>query len=423
MQKKPIAKEMLISIGADEHRIAIVENGVLEEFFVEKVAEQRSAGNMYKGRVETVLPGLGAAFVDIGGSKKGFLYIDERGGFEDIETIMGGERKKSTALTKGQEVLVQVVREGIGTKGPRLTRRISIPGRFLVLMPHEHHIGISKRIGQGDERARIKQMLSRLRIPKDMGFIVRTEAEGVGTRELARELRYLANLWRKIVSRAQANPAPSLIYEEYDLVLRVTRDLFSKEIDRILVDSRQEFRRIYNFIRSFLPALRRRVRFYRGGRPLFEKAGIEKQIEIVFSRRIQLKSGGHIVIEPTEALVAIDVNTGQFTGSSRSGKEDPEQTAFVTNREAAREIARQIRLKDLGGIIVIDFIDMRRGEHVRTILNELREGVRRDKAKIKILQFSHIGLVEMTRQRIRKGIESTLYHTCPYCGGRGLVKG
>lgn len=422
MLRRKIKKEMLINIGPEKNRIAIVDNGVLEEFYIEKLASKRLVGNIYKGKVEAILPGLGAAFVDIGTPKKGFLYLDEKGGPEDIEAVFGYKSRESPSLVKGQEILVQVVREAVGKKGPRLSRRVSIAGRYLVLVPYEHHIGISKRIDDLKERTRIKAILSKLRLPEDMGFIVRTEGEGTGARDFAREFKYLANLWKKILERASMNAAPSLIYEEYDLVLRAARDLFTKEIDRILIDSREEFRRIFNFIRSFLPGLRRRIRFYKGARPLFEKAGIEEQIEVVFSRRIRLKSGGYIIIEPTEALVAIDVNTGQFVGKGGTAKKEPEETAFLTNREAAKEIARQIRLKDLGGIIVIDFIDMKKSEYRKTVLNELKEGIKRDKAKIKILSFSEIGLVEMTRQRMGKSVESTLYHTCSYCKGRGLVK-
>ena len=426
-KKIKINKEMLINIGARENRIAIVEGGKLDEFFIEKKASKRLVGNIYKGKVEAIVPGIGAAFVDIGISMNGFLYLEEKRIMEDflaeeIDSSFEDKKDKSPALEKGQEVLVQVVREQIGSKGPRLTRRISVPGRYVVLVPSSHHTGISKRIYDQKERARIKEIISRVRLPKDMGLIVRTEGEGMGPREFAREIGYLINLWKKIVARTRSTPTPSLIYEEYDLVLRATRDLFTKEIDRVRVDSKEEFKRIYNFIRSFLPELRRRVEFYRSSTPLFESVGIEKQIDVVFDRKIELKSGGCIIIEPTEALVTIDVNTGHFIGKGKTDKKNPETTAFITNREAAREVARQIRLKDVGGIIVIDFIDMKKSEHRRIVLNELKDGVSRDKAKIKILNFSAIGLVEMTRQRMRKGLEGSLYKKCPQCRGRGLVR-
>ena len=426
-KKIKINKEMLINIGARENRIAIVENGKLDEFFIEKKASKRLVGNIYKGKVEAIVPGIGAAFVDIGISMNGFLYLEEKRIMEDflveeIDTSFEDKKDKTQALEKGQEVLVQVVREQIGSKGPRLTRRISVPGRYVVLVPSSYHTGISKRIYDQKERARIKEIISSVRLPKDMGVIVRTEGEGMGPREFVREIRYLMNLWKKIVARTRSTPTPSLIYEEYDLVLRATRDLFTKEIDRVRVDSKEEFKRIYNFIRSFLPELRRRVEFYRSSTPLFESVGIEKQIDVVFDRKIELKSGGCIIIEPTEALVTIDVNSGHFTGKGKTDKKNPETTAFITNREAAREVARQIRLKDVGGIIVIDFIDMKKNEHRRIVLNELKDGVSRDKAKIKILNFSALGLVEMTRQRVRKGLEGSLYKKCPQCRGRGLVR-
>ena len=373
------------------------------------------------------MPGIAAAFVNIGVSKNGFLYLNEKhvyGEFlsEEVEEAIDDKAEKAAPLEKGQEVLVQVVREQMGAKGPRLTRRISVPGRYVVMIPHERNIGISKRIENPEERQRIRQMIASMKLPNDVGIIVRTEAEGMGAREFIREIRYLRNLWNKIIGRAKKGSAPSLIYEEYDLILRAARDLFTKEIDRIRVDSKDEYRRIHSFIRSFLPQLRDRVEFCRGNSPLFESAGIEKQINVVFERKVNLKSGGCIVIEPTEALTTIDVNTGHFIGKGREARKNPETTAFITNREAAREIARHIRLKDVGGIIVIDFIDMRKGEYRRAVLDELKEGVRRDKAKIKILNFSNFGLVEMTRQRIRKGIEGTLYKACPNCGGKGVIK-
>jgi len=426
-KKEKINNEMLISKGESETRIAVVESGVLEEFFVEKSSAKRLVGNIYKGKVEAIVPGIGAAFVNMGIPKNGFLYLEEKHGYgdilaEEIESDKGFKKDKPSALEKGQEVLVQVVREQIGTKGPRLTRRISLPGRYVVLVPHGRSVGISKRIEDHKERARIRQIITRFRLPKDFGIIVRTEGEGMGKWEFIREIKYLLNLWKKIMDRVKSSPAPSLIYEEYDLILRATRDLFTKEIDRVRVDSKEQFHRIFNFIRSYMPGLRRRVEFYKGTSPLFQYAGIEKQINVVFSRRIKLKSGGWIIIEPTEALVSIDVNTGHFVGGKSGRKKNPEETAFITNREAAVEIARQIRLKDIGGIIVIDFIDMRRGDYRRAVVQALKEGIRRDKAKIKILNFSNIGLVEMTRQRMRKGLESTMYKTCPNCQGRGLVR-
>jgi len=426
-KKRTIKKEMLINISPKENRIAIVEEGVLEEFFVEKKSSKRLVGNIYKGKVEAIVPGIAAAFVNIGVSRNGFLYLNEKhvyGDFrsEEVEEAIDYKAEKGAALEKGQEILVQVVREPIGAKGPRLTRRISVPGRYVVMIPHEHNTGISKRIDKPEERQRIRQMIASMKLPKDIGIIVRTEAEGMGMREFVREIKYLRNLWNKILGRAKKGATPSLIYEEYDLILRAARDLFTMEIDRIRIDSKEEYRRIHGFIRSFLPQLRSRVEFYRGNTSLFESAGIEKQINMVFERKVNLKSGGCIVIEPTEALTTIDVNTGHFIGKGREARKNPETTAFITNREAAREIARHIRLKDVGGIIVIDFIDMKRGEYRRTVLNELKEGVRRDKAKIKILNFSNFGLVEMTRQRIRKGVEGTMYKACPNCGGKGVIK-
>lgn len=425
--RRKIKKEMYISVSSGEQRIAIAENGVMEDFYIEKVASKRLVGSIYKGRVEAILPGLRAAFVDIGISRNGFLYLDEKKIYDDVFTeeitpAAGYKKDKPASLAKGQEILVQVVREEIGTKGPRLTRRLSLPGRFIVLVPQEHHIGISKRIEDPKERMRIKKIFSQFRLPSDAGIIVRTEGEGASAGEFKKELHYLINLWATIIERAKSVSAPKLVYEEYDLLLRAARDLFNEEIDRVLIDSKDEFRRIYTFMRSFMPSLRRRIRLYKGKIALFERMGIEKQLETVFNRKIQLKSGGYIVIEPTEALVTIDVNTGRFTGRKDIEKKDPEETAFLTNREAAEEIAKQLRLKDLGGIIVIDFIDMKRSDHKKIVLNALREGTKRDKARMKILDFSEFGVVEMTRQRMRKSVEGAVYKTCPHCSGMGLVK-
>jgi len=394
-------RQILINVEPYEKRVAITYRGALEEFYIERTGQPRMAGNIYKGMIESVVPGIGALFVNIGTGKNGFLYS------RDLERN----------LKKGEEVLVQVVKEPIGTKGPLLTTDISLPGKYLVLMPFSDTIGVSKRIGDARQRSSLKGVLVKLKLPKGVGCIARTESLGANPRQLRLEVRYLMNLWSRIRYRAENQKAPSLIYEEYDLPLRIMRDHLYEEVARILVDSREEYRKISRFANSIQPKLRRKIFYYRGKTPLYEKHGIEERIEEIFHRKIFLKSGGTIVIEKTEGLIAIDVNTGKFTG-----KRDPEETAFKTNIEAAQEIARQVMLRDVGGIIVIDFIDMGKKSYRKEVYDTLENAFKRDKAKIKILAVSGIGLVEMTRQRTRKSLESVSFRECPYCTGMGRVK-
>ena len=389
-------------------------------------------GNIYKGKVDSVLPGMGAAFVNMGLEKNGFLYVSDVTGDSSGYDMLGesGDEEKakdnkprgrqpsiSELLKKGDEVLVQIVKEPIGTKGARLTTHVSIPGRFLVLMPFDNHIGISKRIESREERDRIRKIMAELKLPKELGFIVRTAAQGVSLKDFQRESRYLINLWNNIKAKAKRAKPPSLIHEEYDLILRVARDMFTDDVSRLEVDSKIDFKRMSRFLRILAPHLRQRLKFHHDRAGLFEKFGIEPQIEKIYNRTVQLKSGGYIIFDQTESLLAIDVNSGKFVG-----KRNLEDTAFKTNMEAAEEVARQIKLRDLGGIIIIDFIDMEYGEHRKSVFKALEKHLEGDKAKTKILNISPIGLVEMTRQRVRKSIESKSYQNCPYCNGRGMVK-
>lgn len=393
-------REILINVEPYEKRVAVTYKGALEEFRIERTDQPRLAGNIYKGVVESVVPGIGALFVDMGTGKNGFLYPGE-----------------SARPNKGQELLVQVVKEPIGTKGPLLTTDISLPGKYIVLMPFSTTIGISKRIEDAPERIKLKETLKGLNVPKDMGCIARTESLRANPRQLKQEMRYLMNLWSRIQRRADKQKAPALIYEEYDLPLRIIRDSLYEDVGKILIDSREEYRKVSRFANSIQPKLRKKIFYYRGKTPLYERYGIEERIGEIFRRKIFLKSGGHIIIEQTEGLVAVDVNTGKFTG-----KKNPEQTAFKTNMEAATEIARQIMLRDIGGIIVIDFIDMSDRAHRKEVYNTVENAFKRDKAKVKILTISAIGLVEMTRQRVRKSTESVSFRECPYCNGMGRVK-
>lgn len=425
-------KQILINVELLEKRVAILEDNMLEEFYVERSDQQKLVGSIYKGKVSTILPGMGAAFVDLGLKKHGFLHVSdvvERP--PDLEDLISEPLEEETAkpkdkesmphitdiLKKDQEIMVQIVKEPIGTKGPRLTTHISLPARFMVLMPYENHIGVSRRIENKHERARIKKELASLRLPKDAGFIVRTAGSGCGRRVFADETRYLLSIWDKIKSDAEKVKAPGLIHQEYDLVLRVMRDLFTKDINRLVVDSKEEYKKIAHFVNSVTPSLRMRIKYYRGEKSLFERFGIEKEIDKIYENKIYLKNKGYIIIEQTEGMVTIDVNTGKFVG-----KENLESTAFATNQEAAREVARQIRLRDIGGIIVIDFIDMDLREHRQEVFNTLKRSLKRDKARTKVLGISALGVVEMTRQRMRKSVESISYRECPYCSGRGSVK-
>lgn len=426
-------REIFINITQQEKRVAILENKRIEEFYVERPDAVNLVGNIYKGKVESVLPGMAAAFVELGLEKNGFLHVGdvvtglssfeklfEDGGADDeIERIEKNKPLPSIAslLKKGDEVLVQVVKEPIGTKGARLTTHISIPGRFLVMMPFDNHIGLSKRIESREERDRIRKIMEDLRLPKDTGFIVRTAAQGASQRDFARESKYLLNLWHHIKTRARRARPPSLIHQEYDIILRIARDIFTSDVSRFEIDSKGDFKRVSRFLRILAPHLRPRLRFYGDRMPMFEKFEIEKQIEKIYNRIVQLKSGGYLIFDQTESLVAIDVNSGKFVG-----KRNLEDTAFKTNLEAAEEVPRQLKLRDLGGIIIIDFIDMEFADHRRSVFKTLERNLEGDKAKTKILNISSIGLVEMTRQRMRKSIEGKSYQKCPYCNGRGIVK-
>ncbi|MGB2705421.1 MAG: Rne/Rng family ribonuclease [Candidatus Omnitrophota bacterium] len=422
-------KQILINVEPFEKRVAITERGALEEFLVERTGQPRLAGNIYKGVIESVVPGIGALFVDIATGKNGFLYIKDAEenraqSFLDEEIVLerAPARQRSPRgaperLKKGQELFVQVVKEPIGTKGPLLTTDISLPGKYLVFVPFSDTVGISKRVEDRNQRARLKEILGRLALPKGAGCIARTESAGANQRQLRLELRYLSNLWVRIQRRAEKQKAPVCIYEEYDVPLRIIRDYSDEHIEKILIDSREEYRKICRFVHSIQSSLRRKIFYYSAKTPLFEKYGIEERIEEIFRRKVTLKSGGSIVIEQTEGLVAIDVNTGKFTG-----KRDPEETAFKTNTEAATEIARQVMLRNIGGIIVIDFIDMSERSHRKDVYGALESAFKKDKAKIKILSISPIGLVEMTRQRVRKTVESVSFKECPYCSGMGRVK-
>lgn len=407
-----MSREILINVETQEKRVAIVCEGKLEEFYIERPQDKTIVGNIYKGIIEAVLPSIGAAFVDIGLPKKGFLYLSE------VESAFGAlevpQSVKPREIKKGEEVLVQVVKESFGTKGPRLSSDIGIAGRYLVLMPLENQIGVSRRIEDESERKRLRTVLSELKI-SDVGFIVRTAAQGRTKQELSRDAQFLYKLWKRLQKSIEQKKAPSLIYEEYDLILRVIRDSFTDDVSMLIIDSKAEFYRIQHFMKTFLSYLRNKVELYKGDN-LFEAKDIERQIHKIFESRVYLKSKAYIIIEPTEGLVVIDVNSGGFRK-----KLNQEETAFKVNCDAAVEAARQLILRDLGGIIVIDFIDMEKEFHRRAVLNVLKKELSKDKAKYDILGISKFGLVEMTRERIHKTVQMLSYQPCPYCKGRGKV--
>jgi ribonuclease G len=430
-----VAKRIAVNVGVTETRVAVQEGHLLTELYVERKRQRSIVGNIYKGIVTNVLPGMQAAFVDVGLAKDAFLYGgDYTANLGDLEGGMLAGSEEDTAdieveeverreaapiedlLRKGQEVLVQVSKESLGTKGARVTSFISLPGRYLVYMPQAHHIGVSRRIRDERERERLRQIVRRLRPPAG-GFIVRTVAEGRGEEEFASDIQFLMRLWEQTQRRHERAPAPAVLHEEMDLIFRVVRDLFSAEVDEFLIDSHEAYRRCVEFTSSLVPSLSARVRLYEGTAPVFEATGIEKEIEKALRRRVWLKSGGHIVIEQTEALVSIDVNTGKYVG-----KRDFEQTILKINLEAVTEIVRQIRLRDLGGLIIIDFIDMEREEHRQQVSRALRKALAEDKARTNVLEISELGLVEMTRKRVRQDLQSLFCVPCQACKGSGVAK-
>ncbi|MCX5706074.1 MAG: ribonuclease E/G [Candidatus Omnitrophica bacterium] len=409
-----MSKEILINIEPQEKRVAIVSQGQLEEFYIERPQDRTIVGNIYKGIIEAVLPSIGAAFVDIGLPKKGFLYLSEiEFAFESVDTPKGEPAKE---IKKGQEVLVQVVKESFGTKGPRLSTHIGLAGRYLVIMPQDKQVGISRRIDDDVERKRLRQIFAELKLPKDVGFIVRTACCGKSKQELMRDAQFLYKLWKRLEKVVAQKKAPALIYEEYDLTFRAIRDSFTEDVTKLIIDSKPEYYRIQNFMRTFLSYLSRKVELYRGN-DLFEDKDIERQINRIFENKVYLKSKAYLVIEPTEGLVVIDVNSGGF-----KRKLSQEETAFKVNCDAAVEAARQLILRDLGGIIVIDFIDMEKEGHRREVLATLKKALSQDKAKYDILGISKFGVVEMTRERIHKTVQMLSYQPCPYCQGRGRIK-
>ncbi|MFA5117922.1 MAG: Rne/Rng family ribonuclease [Candidatus Omnitrophota bacterium] len=425
-----MAKEILVNVEPQEKRVAILKDGQLEEFYIERSQDKTIVGNIYKGKIEAVIPSIAGAFVDIGLVKKGFLYLSEieetfepfsrepettaQGGSESRASVVKKEIKKE--IKKGHEVLVQVVKESFGTKGPRLSCQLGLAGRYLVLMPMDNQLGVSKRIEDDVERRRLRTILAELKLPKDLGYIVRTAACGKSKQDLSRDARFLFKLWKRLEKIGSKKQSPALIYEEYDLVLRIIRDSFSEDVSKLIVDSKPEFYRLQRFMRAFLGNAARKLEFFRGD-DLFGEKNIEKQINEIFESKVYLRSKAYLIIEPTEGLVVIDVNSGGFRERIRQ-----EEAAFKINCEAAIEVAHQLRLRDLGGIIVVDFIDMEKEFHRRELLNVLKKALSTDKAKYDIIGISKFGLVEITRERIHNTVQTISFQTCPYCSGKGKIR-
>jgi ribonuclease G len=436
-----VSKRIIVNVGVTETRLAVQDQNLLTELYVERARRRSIVGNIYKGVVTNVLPGMQAAFVDIGLKKDAFLYAgdytanlgtdeglpglpgaDDDGIDVDVMEADAEARREVPAppieemLHRGQEILVQVAKESLGTKGARITSFISLPGRYIVYMPQARHVGVSRRIRDEEERERLRQIVRGINAPPG-GFIVRTVAEGRGEQEIAADIQFLGRLWSEVQSRLDRAPAPSLLHEEMDLTFRVVRDLFSAEVEEFLVDSPEVYEKCVQFARMLVPHLAGRVRLYDDRTPIFEATGVEREIDRALRRRVWLKSGGSIVIDHTEALVAIDVNTGKYVG-----KRDFEETVLKINTEAVAEIVRQIRLRDLGGIIIIDFIDMERPEHRDQVSRALKKALADDKARTNVLDISALGLVEMTRKRVRQDLQAMFCVPCPTCKGSGLVR-
>ena len=428
-------REILVSATPQESWVALLEDGQLVELMFDRPDQDRIVGDIFLGKVEAVLPGIQAAFVDIGTEKAGFLHVsdlnpdDEESDDDDGGNGNGGSRGGNRRnrklppiqdhIQKGQQLLVQVTKEPISTKGPRLTAQVSLPGRFLVYMPDSSHVGVSRKIEGREQRARLRRMAREV-LPKNSGgIIVRTVSEEVTQQTLEAEFNRLHELWQKIRRRADSSSAPAAVHREAKLVSGVIRDLFSDRFEALHIDNKGVYNEVVEYVKSVDPDLMDRVHLHSGEIPLFDKYGVDEEIAQIFQRRVDMKSGGYIVIEPTEALISIDVNTGRFTGKGKN--KDPEQTILKTNLDAAREIAKQLRLRDVGGIIVLDFIDMESQENRDKVLHELRSHLGRDRARTKAFEVSSLGLVEMTRQRVRPPLIHSLTEICTSCGGAGRV--
>lgn len=412
--------ELLVNITPSETRVAYIDGGILQEIHIEREARRGIVGNIYKGRVSRVLPGMQAAFVDIGLDKAAFLHASDI--MPHTECVAGEEQKNfqvrdiAELVRQGQDIMVQVVKDPLGTKGARLTTDITLPSRYLVFMPGAAHVGVSQRIDSEAERERLKQIVAHY-CDEQGGFIIRTAAEGIGNEELSQDAAFLKRLWTKVMERKRRNQTRYMLYGELALAQRILRDFAGAALDRIRVDSRLTHELLLEFTAEYIPEMTAKLEYYCGKQPIFDLYDVENEIQRSLERKVELKSGGYLIIDQTEAMTTIDINTGAFVGHRNL-----DETIFNTNIEATQAIARQLRLRNLGGIIIIDFIDMGNEEHRRRVLHSLEQELSKDRVKTGINGFSQLGLVEMTRKRTRESIEHVLCSECPTCHGRGTVK-
>ncbi|MHB8173974.1 MAG: Rne/Rng family ribonuclease [Nitrospirota bacterium] len=434
-----MSTEIIVNATHQETRVALLENKLVTEIFIERAKDRGNTGNVYKGRVVKVLPGMQAAFVDIGLEKSAFLYVaDVYNSMEEYAQMMAEDiteedeleledetrprRRRPSSMTieellqEGQEIIVQVAKEPIGTKGARVTSYVTLPGRYVVYMPTVDHIGISRRIESETERKRLKDIVTSLK-KNGAGYIVRTVSEGQDESELRRDMDFLELLWQRILKKNEKLSAPSVLHYDLDLVFRTIRDLFTPDVERLVIDSTTEYQRVKEFADSYLTQLNDKVELYDKEEPIFDAYDVEIEISRALGRKVWLKSGGYIVIDQSEALTAIDVNTGRYVG-----KRNLEDTILKTNLEAVREIAYQLKLRNIGGIIILDLIDMEKEENRRKVYTSLQEYLSHDKAKTNIYHLSDLGLIEMTRKRTRESLGRSLCEPCPYCEGRGFIK-
>lgn len=424
---------LIVNETTEQTRVALLENGTVVELFIERRKDRGPVGNIYKGRVQRVLPGMQAAFVEVGLDKAAFLYagdlVDPNQNKEPIATpseesadaeaepepVPRKMLRIEEQLRANQEILVQVAKEAMGTKGARITANVSLPGRLLVYMPTVNHIGISRRITEEEERDRLRSIVETLR-PPNTGFVVRTAAEGVPQPKIEADMEFLVSLWNDVQRQIPRVKAPGLVHPDLDVVLRAARDLFTADVDSLIVDDRETYDRVVRFVKGFAPALVRSIQYHDSAVPIFEMMGVEEEVQRALSRKVWLKSGGYIVWDEAEALTVIDVNTGRFVG-----RRDLEDTITRTNLEAVREVGFQLRLRNVGGVVVIDFIDMEQAENRQRVIEALQEVLKKDRARTHVLSISDLGLVEMTRQRVRESLLRTLAEPCHYCEGRGFV--
>ncbi len=441
-------KELVVNAAPHETRVALLENNTIVEVFIEREDETSIAGNIYKGRVQRVLPGMQAAFVDIGFDQAAFIYVDDvldtashkiyqkfeqdndveddpESDDENSETDTLAQSQTSwksdlnhdcnieDLLTESQEIMVQVAKSSIGTKGPKITTHISLAGRYLVLMPTVDHIGISKKIENEAERTRLKELLVSVK-KNQFGYIFRTQAHGIDEKTLKKEINFLTKTWEGILAKSERTSATSLVYKDLTITYRAVRDLLANEANKLIIDSKEEYDNVQNFLKELMPDVKLSVELYQGKESIFDAYNIEGDVARALKKKVWLKSGGSIVIEQTEALVAIDVNTGRYVG-----KHNFDETILKTNLEAVKEIAYQIRLRDIGGIIIIDFIDMKKEQHKNKVMIQMNEAMKKDKSQTNVLPLTELGLIQMTRKRIRRNLTRTLCKPCLYCSGDG----